>query len=132
MRRTGWLASLGTGGRHASESVVGLARCTHRFYRDFYQWDELGEILRLCTGLQLDKSGLQRVARTVTDQVRRFNLREGLTAAHDWLPDRFFDEPLPETGAVLHREELERMRSDYYRLRGWTAEGIPPVGGSER
>jgi len=103
-----------------------------RFYRDFYQWPELGEILRLTTGLELDQAGLQQVARNVSGQVRRFNLGQGLTKADDWLPDRFFDEPLPETGAVLRRDELERMRSEYYRLRGWDEEGRPAGIGSDR
>jgi aldehyde:ferredoxin oxidoreductase len=61
----------------------------------------------------------------VADLVRSFNLREGLIKADDWLPDRFFDEPLPETGAVITRADLEKMRSDYYRERGWDEEGIP-------
>ena len=94
-----------------------------RFYRDFYQWPELGEIVRLTTGLDRDQAGLAEIARHVSDQVRRFNLREGLTRDDDWLPDRFFDEPLPETGAVLHRDELERMRREYYQLRGWDEQG---------
>jgi aldehyde:ferredoxin oxidoreductase len=96
-----------------------------RFYRDFYQWPELGEILRLTTGMERDPAGLAEIARHVSDRVRQFNLREGLTADDDWLPDRFFDEPLPETGAVLRREELERMRREYYQLRGWDGQGRP-------
>jgi len=49
----------------------------------------------------LDKTGLQALAARVADQTRRFNLREGLTKDDDWLPDRFFDEPLPEKGNVI-------------------------------
>jgi aldehyde:ferredoxin oxidoreductase len=94
-----------------------------RFFRDFYPWEELGTMIRLTTGLDLDKPGLQALAATVADQARRFNLREGLTKADDWLPARFFDEPLPEKGNVLTRGELERMRADYYAQRGWDAEG---------
>ena len=94
-----------------------------RFFRDFYPWDELATIIRVTTGLEFDRAGLARVASTVANGARRFNLREGLTQDDDWLPPRFFDEPLPETGAVLAREELARMRSDYYELRGWDAQG---------
>ncbi len=97
-----------------------------RFFRDFYLWPELGELIRLTTGTDLDQEGLQRLAGRISDRVRRFNVREGLTPEDDWLPARFFDEPLPETGAVLRREELETMRADYYRLRGWTDDGRPP------
>lgn len=94
-----------------------------RFFRDFYPWEELGELIRLTTGLSLDKAGLQALAARVADQTRRFNLREGLTKDDDWLPERFFDEPLPEKGNVITREELRRLRADYYAERGWDAEG---------
>jgi aldehyde:ferredoxin oxidoreductase len=96
-----------------------------RFYRDFYPWEELGQIVRLTTGRDLGKDGLRKVAASIADTVRRFNVREGLTKAHDWLPDRFFDEPLPEKGNAITREELERLRTDYYAVRGWDADGRP-------
>jgi aldehyde:ferredoxin oxidoreductase len=101
----------------------GMILC--RFFRDFYPWEGLGEVIRLTTGMDLGQEGLRAVARTIADQARRFNLREGLTPADDWLPARFFDEPLPETGAVLRREELEKMREEYYALRGWDDQGRP-------
>ncbi|MBE0616715.1 MAG: aldehyde ferredoxin oxidoreductase family protein [Proteobacteria bacterium] len=103
----------------------GLILC--RFFRDFYPWPELGEVVRLTTGLDLDEAGLREVACRIADQARRFNIREGLTEADDWLPPRFFDEPLPENGAVMTRDELEQMRSEYYRMRGWNAAGRPPA-----
>ena len=96
-----------------------------RFFRDFYLWDELGEILRLTTGVDGGEQHLQALARNIADGARRFNIREGMTKEHDWLPDRFFDEPLPDSGAKLAREELTRMRSEYYALRGWDGEGRP-------
>jgi aldehyde:ferredoxin oxidoreductase len=103
----------------------GLILC--RFFRDFYPWAELGEVVRLTTGLDLDREGLGEIARTIADQARRFNIREGLTEADDWLPPRFFDEPLPENGAAMTRDELKQMREEYYRLRGWTGAGRPPA-----
>jgi aldehyde:ferredoxin oxidoreductase len=102
----------------------GLILC--RFFRDFYQWDELAQILKVTTGIEADKAELERIAKNISDLARAFNLREGLTKADDWLPERFFDEPLPETGAVIKREELEQMRAEYYELRGWDKEGKPP------
>lgn len=98
-----------------------------RFYRDFYLWPELTEIVRMTTGFEVDETEIRAIAWRVADLVRRFNIREGLTKDDDWLPDRFFDEPLPETGAVMTRDELSRMRRDYYLGRGWDEEGVPPA-----
>ncbi len=96
-----------------------------RFYRDFYLWDELAAIYGMATGLDFSKESLKALASRVTNSTRRFNLREGLTVQDDMLPDRLFDEPL-ENGAVITREEFLKLRSDYYKARGWSDDGIPP------
>ena len=57
-----------------------------RFYRDLYPWDEIGNMITLTTGETMQKQDLQTLAARVTDSARRFNLREGLRAADDWLP----------------------------------------------
>jgi aldehyde:ferredoxin oxidoreductase len=95
-----------------------------RFYRDFYPWDLLGEIVRAVTGLPADRQFLKRTAAHITDEVRRFNIREGLIRAHDRLPKRFHKEPL-DSGQLITEEELSTMLSDYYRLRGWDENGTP-------
>ena len=95
-----------------------------RFYRDFYMWDELSKIIELTTGLTMNKSELQALAARVTDNTRRFNIREGLTAADDRLPGRFFRESLNNKYQIT-AEEMEILTQDYYRLRGWSREGVP-------
>jgi aldehyde:ferredoxin oxidoreductase len=61
----------------------------------------------------------------VIDLTRKFNLREGITKADDTLPKRFFEEPIGPEGKILKREDFEKMLGDYYRLRGWSSEGVP-------
>jgi len=95
-----------------------------RFYRDFYPWEELAKIIKMTTGEHVAKKDLQRIASRVTDDTRRFNVREGLTAAADRLPRRLLEESL-EGGKGLTEEEMNRLVRDYYRLRGWNAEGVP-------
>jgi len=94
-----------------------------RFFRDLYGWDELQTMLRLTTGLALDRPALRRIANDITGLTRCFNVREGLGRADDMLPARFHDEPVD--GHSLTREEMALMLSDYYRLRGWDEEGRP-------
>ncbi|MCK4534269.1 MAG: hypothetical protein KAT81_01985, partial [Syntrophobacterales bacterium] len=48
-----------------------------------------------------------------------FNLREGMTAADDTLPKRLFQEKLGDSGKGITEAEFEKMRSEYYQLRGW-------------
>jgi len=94
-----------------------------RFYRDFYTWEELSEIVALTTGQRLDKAGLQALAGRITDAARRFNLREGMSSEQDRLPERLFKENL-EDGRSLSRTDQERLLQDYYRLRGWGSDGM--------
>nr|MCU0539452.1 aldehyde ferredoxin oxidoreductase C-terminal domain-containing protein [Desulfobacterales bacterium] len=95
-----------------------------RFYRDFYQWDRLEEVIRLVTGLDAGEKALKEKALAVADLIRRFNLREGLTPADDRLPP-FLHRPLQDTGKVITAAEMETLLQDYYRLHGWDDKGAP-------
>jgi aldehyde:ferredoxin oxidoreductase len=95
-----------------------------RFYRDLYLWDELGETVHAVTGLPSDKESLRAIAASISNIVRRFNIREGLTPEDDWLPKKLFQK-LEKTGQELKPEELAFMRKEYYQLRGWDENGVP-------
>ena len=56
-----------------------------RFYRDLYQWDELEEMVNAVTGLGLSTEDMVDIARWTTDQIRRFNIQEGLTMEDEYL-----------------------------------------------
>jgi aldehyde:ferredoxin oxidoreductase len=60
--------------------------------------------------------------------MRVYNLREGLSAADDRLPDRFFDDPIPEgvwKGQRLDRAKFDESVLQYYRMMGWNDQGRP-------
>jgi aldehyde:ferredoxin oxidoreductase len=42
------------------------------------------------------------------------------------LPPRFFNEPINDGRDIITRQELDIMLDDYYRLRGWDQNGVPP------
>jgi aldehyde:ferredoxin oxidoreductase len=96
-----------------------------RFYRDLYLWDELSKIVLLTTGRNMEKEELTRIASNVRTAARVFNIREGMTGGADTLPRRFFEEPLGSKKVVVSRDQLERLKQDYYRLRGWNRKGEP-------
>ena len=95
-----------------------------RFYRDFYLWDELSKIIELTTGVNYHKKELSEIASRVVNNTRRFNLREGLTAEDDKLPRRLVKEALEE-GQKINEEEVTDLVRGYYKLRGWSEEGVP-------
>ncbi|HTY22555.1 MAG TPA: aldehyde ferredoxin oxidoreductase family protein [Desulfomonilaceae bacterium] len=99
-----------------------------RFYRDLYQWEELATMIKGATGLELDRKAMKRIAGSISDDTRRFNIREGLTAEDDKLPKRFYTEALPETGKVITEDQMGLLLADYYQARGWDSEGRPPQG----
>ncbi|MEJ2098430.1 MAG: aldehyde ferredoxin oxidoreductase family protein [Desulfobacterales bacterium] len=97
-----------------------------RFYRDLYQWDRLATMIRGTTGLELSTEEMREIAARISDNTRRFNLREGLTAQDDQLPSRFYSTALPETGKTITRDQMNHMLADYYHARGWDTQGVPP------
>jgi len=97
-----------------------------RFYRDLYPWDELSTLIYITTGKRTTKEELKATASGISDVVRHFNIREGLTPEDDQLPERLHREFL-KSGHHIKREELAFMRSDYYRIRGWDENGRPPM-----
>jgi len=96
-----------------------------RFYRDLYLWDELGVIIAATTGMKLDRAGLQVIASNIRNAARYFNVREGVAGEQDTLPRRFFEEGIGPQKCVITREELKKLKDDYYRLRGWNTQGVP-------
>jgi aldehyde:ferredoxin oxidoreductase len=56
---------------------------------------------------------------------RLINLRLGVTAQDDALPERLLKEPRPTGSAAGVVPDLEAMLPIYYELRGWTKDGVP-------
>ena len=97
-----------------------------RFYKDLLSWEDLTDMIYGTTGLTLDREGLRAIAVTVTNAARTFNIRCGVTKESDKLPKRFFREQLKGCEQTLTAQDMEKMLTEYYRLRGWDAAGIPP------
>jgi hypothetical protein len=79
-------------------------------YRDQYETDFAKQIAALANHL-----------------ARTFNVREGLTAADDTLPERLF-QPLESgafAGVAIPRDEFQEAVALYYQMRGWNSNGCP-------
>ncbi|MGD8760843.1 MAG: aldehyde ferredoxin oxidoreductase family protein [Desulfobacteraceae bacterium] len=96
-----------------------------RFYRDFYLWDKLGEIIRLAIGMKVDEASLRAKANVIATQIRKFNLREGMTIKDERLP-KALHQALKDSGKVITEDEMETMLKEYYQLHGWGEDMMPP------
>jgi aldehyde:ferredoxin oxidoreductase len=87
------------------------------------------DILNRVTGMDLTVTEAELTAERMWNVIRAFAVREGLRRKDDTLPRRFLTEPIPDgpsKGMVITQEMLERMKDEYYALRGWDKEtGIP-------
>lgn len=90
--------------------------------------EEYARAVSAVTGWDLGVEELEGIGERIVNLERCFNVREGTRREHDTLPWKVLAEPIPagaSKGAYCPPEELDAMLDEYYRLRGWTAEGIP-------
>ena len=89
--------------------------------------DDYAKLLNAVTGLELNAGKLQRIGHRVYTLERLFNVMCGLTAADDWLPERFFEVPATVDGKETRcdRKAFEHMHSEYYGAMGWSSDGVP-------
>ncbi|MGI9951806.1 aldehyde ferredoxin oxidoreductase family protein [Moorellaceae bacterium AZ2] len=96
-----------------------------------YSYDQIVEIVRAVTGWNVTSFELAKVGERGLNMARLVNLKQGLTAEDDSLPQRLFDIPVsPRSGGsfVLDRKQFEEAKRLYYQMMGWTEEGIPTRG----
>ena len=81
------------------------------------------------TGIPMDEAGLFRMGERICSLERAIVVRDGRRRKTDALPDFFFKVPVPDgpqEGRKLDRDKFEKMKDEYYRLRGWDVEtGLP-------
>lgn len=99
-----------------------------RFTGFAFSADPWARIASGITGLDFSASRLEETANRIAALERIFNLKAGLTIEDDSLPDRFSQEPIlvGEKEMTVPRDAIEKMRVDYYSVRGWDAQGKPP------
>ncbi len=85
-------------------------------------------MLSAATGLQITDTFINELGERIWNQTRLFNLREGIDHTQDRLPNRFVNEPLPSGPHKGHRiseADMDFLRNDYYKIRGWDSKGQP-------
>jgi len=80
------------------------------------------------TGRQVEADFFSDLGERIWNQTRLYNLREGFRPEDDRLPRRFVEEALPggpHKGERISEADMDYMRADYYRVRGWDEQGGP-------
>ena len=87
-------------------------------------------------GMSFDAAHLLEAGERIVNLERLLNAHLGVEAHDDTLPARFTDEALcveRQGGVDAHRiHSLSSMIEEYYRLRGWAADGLPTALTLER
>jgi aldehyde:ferredoxin oxidoreductase len=91
----------------------------------YFKSDTMAKCLSLATGKDFDNEKLNSYCERMTDLIRAFNAREGITSKDDTVPDILFEEPSLVTGKPLDREKFNGMLGEVYSARGWNKNGMP-------
>ena len=89
---------------------------------------ETVDMIRAVTGWDITVEELMAVGERRLNLFRTFNAREGLDRKADRLPKKFFRQLQgvgPTAGTALTQEEVDSAIDEYYRLAGWTSDGVP-------
>jgi len=87
--------------------------------------EHYASLLSSVTGEPLDGRQLLSLGERIWNLERLFNLRDGYASKDDALPPRFSEETLPRGHSKNQVVDLEPLLEEYYRLRGWDANGVP-------
>ncbi|MCW3992773.1 MAG: aldehyde ferredoxin oxidoreductase family protein [Candidatus Bathyarchaeota archaeon] len=107
-----------------------LANCLSVCQFPPWRFTEYVDLVQAVTGWDVSLFELVKVAERTLNLARVFNLREGFTAADDWLPPRFFQ---PQTSGALSEtavdaDALRRAIGIFYEMMGWNGDGVPLPG----
>jgi len=105
------------------QDSLGVCRFTG-FAFDVGPW---ARMLSGVTGLDFSEARLEEIANRIASLERLFNFEAGATRDDDVLPPRFSQVPIVVSGEekVVSLDAQERMRRDYYEVRGWDTSGRP-------
>lgn len=87
--------------------------------------DDYLELINAVTGFDYTREEIMEAAERNWNLERLFNLKAGISPDQDSLPERFLKEPMPKGPNKGRVVPLKELLSDYYKIRGWTEEGVP-------
>ncbi len=105
--------------------VKSVILCSFPIDQSAFGIEKVLEAIKQATGVVYKLEDAMKIGERIINLERLFNFREGFTAADDTLPERFLREPMTEGNSKGKVVDLEKMKREYYRLRGWDEKGVP-------
>mgnify|MGYP000462778802 FL=1 len=81
--------------------------------------EDYAELLSKVTGWSLTADQLMKIGERIYNLERVIINKYGFDGSHDTLPKRLLTDPMPEGPAKGQVVELDKMKKEYYELRGW-------------
>ena len=85
---------------------------------------DYGDLLSAVTGWNISEDEILKIGERIYNLERVIMNKFGFDGKDDTLPTRLLKEPMPEGPAKGQVADLEKMKEEYYKLRGWV-NGIP-------
>ncbi len=80
---------------------------------------------RQVTGIEHDLASFLTAGERISNLKKLYNVRLGFKKADDDLPKRILKEKRATGGSPDYLPNLEKMLTEYYRIRGWDPNGVP-------
>jgi aldehyde:ferredoxin oxidoreductase len=90
--------------------------------------EEMGSLLSAITGWESSSYEVMAYGERRINLTKIYNIREGLTADQDTLPERFFTDPITVgrwKNYSIDKAKFQEMIQTYYSMLGWNEEGVP-------
>jgi len=85
---------------------------------------DYADLLSGVTGWDINEDEIMKIGERIYNLERVIMGKLGFSDKDDTLPPRLLKEPMPEGAAKGHVVDLDKMKEEYYKLRGWV-NGIP-------
>jgi aldehyde:ferredoxin oxidoreductase len=107
---------------HYIDDATGLCGFVSSFRGQFggdvaYNIHNIPELIKLATGIDMDKDTLWKIFQRNRTLVRAINVRRGLRRKNERPPEDHW--------AVRDEEKEQKLLDAYYEFKGWNKDGIP-------
>ena len=90
--------------------------------------EEMGSLLSAITGWESSSYEVMAFGERRINLTKIYNIREGITADQDTLPERFFTDPITVgrwSNYSIDKSKFQEMIQTYYSMMGWDNQGVP-------